>query len=462
MRKIEIGKPLHCVELVTGESLTGTVLISEDELRADIYSYTGHFHIKGEQPVFLQTERNDIVSLHSNVTTIAGTTSRNIPPLRETRRQEILSNVAVVGHDPWTAEDGVKRASFEVKHTKQLMHHERKVKAIGRARFPTDEHLTIFDDTTQGMRVWAWYGATYGIEFEGPTELWTTFGLEFDEPRTIRDYIGCVSDYVNFLSFCFGVPLKPSAIRIDRLSAAQATEAVHKHEYPGDHNVHYIWPEAEVDNRDLWVGGSPVRCWDDDELASFRKCLGVWMSRAATWRRPNALMMTSFGLKNVVSSERLLNACRWFEEIPIARAQPVLSGSDIDAIAAIATARALELGHDTAIGERVAGAIRWIRSETAEQQFTRLVGMVEHKFGKGVMPDEAVEHLKRAINFRGKSAHGHFNPESDAQFHAFSKSTRAMESLCYLLTALELPISEEGLSRIGSNSVLRDYRMAYD
>ena len=41
MRKIEIGKPLHCVELVTGESLTGTVLISEDELRADIYSYTG-------------------------------------------------------------------------------------------------------------------------------------------------------------------------------------------------------------------------------------------------------------------------------------------------------------------------------------------------------------------------------------------------------------------------------------
>jgi len=47
--------------------------------------------------------------------------------------------------------------------------------------------------------------------------------------------------------------------------------------------------------------------------------------------------------------------------------------------------------------------------------------MVETKFGKGVLPDETVDHLKRAINFRGKSAHGHFNPESDAEFRAFSK-----------------------------------------
>ncbi|KRR29115.1 hypothetical protein [Bradyrhizobium retamae] len=462
MPKIESGKPLHCVELVTGKSLTGTVLISEDELRADIYSYTGHFHINGEQPVFLQTERNEIVSLHSNVTTIPGTSSRNIAPLREARRQEILSNVAVVGHDSWQAEDGVKRVSFQVKHTNQLMRHESKVKAIGRARFPTEEHLTIFNDAAQGMRVRAWYGATYGMEFEGPKELWTMFGLEFDEPQGIRDYIGHVSDYVNFLSFCFGVQLKPSSIRIDRLSFAQMMEAIEKHEYPGDHEVHYIWPEAEADNRDLWVGGSPVRCWDDKELASFRECLIAWMNRAAAWRRPNALMMTSFGLKNVVSSERLLNACRWFEDIPIAKAQPVLSGSDVNAIAAVAAAKAQELGHEAAIGERVAGAIRWIRAETAEQQFSRLVGLFERKFGKGVVPDEAVEHLKRATYFRGKSAHGHFNPESDAQFRAFSKSTRAMESLCYLLTALELPISEEGRSRVGSNSVLRDYRMAYD
>src|SRR6266581_2152936 len=135
MPKIESGKPLHCVELVTGKSLTGTMLVSDEEIRAEIFSYTGHFHIEVEQPVFLQTETNEIVSLHSNITTIAGTNSRNIAPQRVTRRQEIISNVAVVGHDPWTAEDGVKRVNFQVRHTKQLMRHDAKVKAIGRTKY---------------------------------------------------------------------------------------------------------------------------------------------------------------------------------------------------------------------------------------------------------------------------------------------------------------------------------------
>ncbi len=462
MPKSESAKPLHCVELVTGKNLTGTVLISEDELRADIYSYNGPFRINGEEPVFLQTETNEIISLHSNVTTIPGTRSRNIEPQRETRRQELLSNIAIVGHDQWSADDKVKRVSFRVTHTNQLMRHEEKILAIQRSRSPGKEHFTLFEDAVEGMTLRAWYGATYGMELEGPKEIWTTFGLEFDEPQNIRDYIGYVSEYVNFLSFCLGAQLKPSAIRIDRLSFAQMMEAIKTHEYPGDHQVHYLWRTAEIDTNDLWVGGSSVRCWDDQELGAFRACLAAWMNRASAWRRPNTLMMTGFGLKNVVSSERLLNACRWFEDIPIGKAEPVLSALDVDAIAAVAAAKAQELGHDAAIGERVAGAIRWIRAETADQQFRRLIGSVEVRFGSGIMPKEAVKHLKRAINFRGKSAHGHFNPESDAEFRAFSKSTRAMEALCYLLTALELPIPEQALSRVGSNPVIEQYRMAYD
>ncbi|TWB93206.1 hypothetical protein FBZ93_111245 [Bradyrhizobium macuxiense] len=462
MPKIESGKPLHCVELVTGKNLTGTILISDDEIRAAIFSYTGHFNIKIDQPVFLQTETNEIVSLHSNLMANSGTNSRSIAPERATRRQEIISNLAVIGHDPWTAEDRVKRVVFRVKHTKQLMHHEAKVEAIGRSRFPEEEHLTIFHDAADGMTLNAWYAATYGMEFDTPKELWPTFGIEFGEPRPIRDYILHVSDYVDFLSFCLGVKLKPSAIRIDRLSFAQMKEAVGKHEYPGNHGVHYTWPETEVSDPDLWIGGSPVRAWDDDELASLRACLVIWMNRAASWRDTYNLMMAGFGLKNVVSSERLLNACRWLEDIPVGRAQPALSSSDIDAITAAAVSKALELGHGPAISERIANAVRWVRAETAEQRFKRLLSTIEEKFGNRIFPPQAIDHLKRANGFRNKSAHGHFTPESDAEFRAFSKSTRAMEALCYLLTALDLPIGSEGLERIRSNPVVRDYHMAYD
>ena len=137
MQKIERGKPAHCVELVTGERLTGNVLLSDEEISVRIYSFTDHFHVEGERPIYLQTETNEIVSLHSNVTTSAGTHSRNIEPKRTTYRQVVIANIAVVGHDPWTDEDGIRRVVFCVKHTNGLMHHDGKVKAIGRSRYGT-------------------------------------------------------------------------------------------------------------------------------------------------------------------------------------------------------------------------------------------------------------------------------------------------------------------------------------
>jgi hypothetical protein len=303
--------------MVTGKNLTGTLLLSDEEIRAQIYSYTEFFYIKGEQPIILQAETNHIVSLHSNITTAPGTTSRIIEPRRTTYHQDIISNLAVVGHDPWTAEDKVKRVTFSVKHSKNLMRHNAKVRAIGRSKYPKEGHLTIFADTAEGMTLKAWYAATYGMEFDAPKELWPVFEIEFDEPRSIRDYIEHVSDYVGFLSFCLGVKLKPSAIRVDRLSFEEMKIAVKNHSYLGDHEVHYVWPEAEIDTRDLSVRGSPVCSWDDEELGSLRACLVVWMSRAAEWKKSYTLMMTSFGLKNVISAERLINVCRWLEDIPI-------------------------------------------------------------------------------------------------------------------------------------------------
>jgi hypothetical protein len=135
------------------------------------------------------------------------------------------------------------------------MHHDGKVKAIGRSQIPDEAHLTIFEDAAEGMSLRAWYGATYGMDFHAPKELWPNFEIEFDEPRSIQNYIVHVSDYVDFLSFCFGVKFKPSAISIDRLSLAEMRAALENRRYPGDHEVHYVWPEADINKRDLWVWG---------------------------------------------------------------------------------------------------------------------------------------------------------------------------------------------------------------
>jgi hypothetical protein len=186
------------------------------------------------------------------------------------------------------------------------------------------------------------------------------------------------------------------------------------------------------------------------------------MNRTAEWKNAYQMMMRSFALKGVISAERLINACRWFEEIPIAQIHNALTDEHIEAIAAAATHKAQELGYLPTIRERIAGAIKWVKAESAEERFTRLVALIEDRFGKGTLEEGAVAHLKRAIQFRGRTAHGHMNPKGDAEFRAFSKSIRAMEALCYLLTALELPISGAGKKRIRSNPLVQDYRLAYE
>lgn len=55
-------------------------------------------------------------------------------------------------------------------------------------------------------------------------------------------------------------------------------------------------------------------------------------------------MVMSFGLRHSFSSERLISACRWLEDIPIANARPALSDDAIAAISAIAGEKAVELG----------------------------------------------------------------------------------------------------------------------
>lgn len=452
--EIEKGKPVHCAELSSGK--TGTLLISEGEIRAELFSFDEPFFIKADAPVYFRSETGHIVSFHANIEGNSGTRSNaGVHVVQE----GIVSNVAVVGPDQWTEIDAVKVASFRVDHTTQLLRNREGFKKLGK-RIPDD--LTIFSHKVDGVTVKAWYGGIWGSDFDAPKDFWPTYEIEFDEPKSILDYVGKVSDYVDFLSFCLGAKLRPTHIQVRRLSDVELEAAIDAGTYSSSHDVHYVWPETEIDSRDLWVGGSPVHIRSDEELEAFKACLARWMDRAAVWKSANVLMMTSLGLKHVVSAERLITACRWLEEIPIARSREALSSDEVAQIAQAALAKAEELGHSSAIKDRIAGAVSRVKSESGDERFTRLVALVEDKFGKGTLPEQAVQHLKQAMKFRGKVAHGHFHPESDEDYRAFNKSTHAVEALCHLLMAVDLPVPRDGLSRMASNPVIRDYHQAYD
>ena len=458
MVRIELGRPLHCVEINTGRNLTGILHLYENEISADIYSYSDLTVIDATKQIYFITQDAKTVSFHSNVSWHLGKT---LSHGRNVYHQRIISNVAIVGSDRWTASDKMKSVSFSVDHTLNLLRHQDKLKAIGTSKFFSSEHWEIFKVSAEGMIIKAWYGASYGSDFTTPTDIWPIFGIEFDEPQNIHDYIEYVSNYVSFLSFCVGLTLTPKNIRIDQLSDTEKMDALKTATYRGGYDVYYVLPDAEIDSRDVRVDHSPVRAWDDRELGAFQACLVTWMTRGNVWKDAYALMMESLVLKKIISAERLIKPCRWFEVIPVSFANFALTDEDINAISSVATEKAKSLGHSPEIRKRIDGAIRRIRVESTRERFARLMEMVKNNFGEKILPENVVSHLTDAMQkFRGKTAHGHFNPATDEEFMAFTRSTFALEALCYLLIALDLPISDEGVQRVRNNPLVVDYHYA--
>lgn len=460
--EIKSGETVHCMEMNSGRKFTGTFKFDQDGIHTYIYSFEKSFFIRPEDPIVLLTEKNVIVSLHSNISAPPGSSSRIREPKRTTYRQDITSNIAVIGHDGWTATDKVKRVSFKVKHTKDLLRHPAKTKALAEHRFTNEDDFSLYSAPASDMTVRADYSVAYSSDFDAPTNICPQFELEFDDGKTLNNYVHHISCYVQFLSFSLGILLKPSEIHISRHSRDEMMALIAKQSYPGDHNVNYVWPEFEIDACNVWVGGSPVSASNDDELFTLRQCLVSWMGRYTKWRNAYALMMTSLTLKGEISANRLIAACKWFEEIPLTKSKNAIEEEHVIALTRAATEKASELGYKSAITRRIAGSLKSIRTESHEDRFSRLVMLVRQRFGYSILSEGVVLHLRRAIEFRGKTAHGHFEPVDEVEFRAFSKATYAMEAICYLLTALDLPIHEDGLKRVQHNPVVRDYLNAYE
>jgi hypothetical protein len=458
--QIKSGETVHCVELSSGKKLTGTFRFDQEGIRAYIYSYEEFVFIKQEEPIVLLTEKNEMVSLHRILTSPPGNNSRMIDPKRTIYRQDIRSDIAVIGHDEWGAIEKIKRVSFTVKHTEELLRHQAKTKSLSKRRVPNDSSL--YSESIGNMKVGAGYIVTYSLDFDAPTNIQPRYELEFTDGTTLYNYVEHVSCYVQFLSFSLGVHLKPSDIRISRHSQDEMRVLLEKQSYPGDHNVNYVWPEVEINTSDLWAGGFSIMAWDDDELLVLRQCIVSWIGRYAEWRNAYVLMMTSLTLKGEISANRLIAACKWFEEIPLTKLQNIIAVEHINAIAGAAAEKACELGYNPAIKLRIAGSLRTIRKESHKDRFSRLVTLLRQRFGYSILPEDVVNHLCRAIKFRGRTAHGHFQSRDKAESRAFSKSIYAMEAICYLLTALDLPIHENGLQRVHRNPVIRDYHNAYE
>jgi hypothetical protein len=458
--EIEPGTKTLCKELNTGKGHTGFFYFDDKTISAEICSYDESFDLKPEKSLFLHTEKNQIVSLHSTIVRSASSRGRQSEGEMATYKQRIISNIAVIGHDRWESTDKLKRVIFSVKRSRELLKHKEKFATLANNKIDDKFDSYLFSETTNGMTIRADYGASFSDEYNAPTDISPYLEIEFDTGVTLFEYLDHVKYLVQFFSLSLGVHMKPSDIKICRFTRDEMFAALDANTDPGDYSVEYVWREIPVEDSDLLVGGSLVTAWDDGELAALRQCIVVWMERYTDWKKANNQMMTCLASRGGISADRLLAACKWFEEIPLTRTQAAITDEHIQIIAETAAEKGSQLGY-AKIKDRITGRLKLIKAESNEERFSRLLTKVKQKFGSSIVDDAIIEHLKRAIEFRGKSAHGYFRSADESEFRVFAKSIYALEALCFLLTACDLPIHAAAPERAQSNSFIEKYRLAW-
>lgn len=454
-----LSNSVHCRELMTPRNNSGILNINEYNIELNLYSYDFDTLPNSIGPLFLQTSRNEIVSLYE-VTFLGKNRSwRNGPTPIACYHQRIVSDFAVVGHDRWLATNSIRSVHFLIDGAGIVFELDPRQRDLILSKIMQPDVWSIFkiqrSDLEAGLSYRAAYSAHFNAIDEYPSKKWVSFSVISQAGLSIGSFIEPVLDFVSFFSFCLCRSLRPSDIRIDRLLPAEVDAAVAADAYMGDHRVHFLWEEERGDDQGAKPIESPFLASNECELEALSSCVLQWTERAQEWRKANALMEKCFRSQNVISPDRLLNAHRWLEEIPLAKQLQAITNDDIYAIANAADIAARERGISSDINARIRGAIKMIKKESALQRFQRVVWKIEERINAIQFPQDFVSMLVRSQDFRGKVAHGAFRFKNDEEMECFRNSLYALEALCYLLTAIDLPISEAGLVRMMRNPIVR-------
>jgi hypothetical protein len=459
---IELGHRYFCREETTGKGHCGIFHVEADDMAVELYAFDERYIVGNfDDLLVLRLANNTIASLHNNIPGSGGIRHMDLENERWTARRHVVSNVVIAGDNAWLQGDPVRRISFSINHAEELLRYSDKFEAVVEAEFGDMPDSTLFALRADGMILKAWYPASGNLTFKHATHIGVRYGIEFDEPRDLTSYMPEMLRLVHFVSAAMGHRFAPSDIHFSRLTDAEYMAAIEVRKGYREHKVHYVWASDPPKNN-LWIGRSFAHVRSEAELAAFLDCLKEWIERDAAWRSATNMMMGSLGLQRVMSGERLMTACRWLEQIPGADSAMAVSNDDINAIAEVAGAEAAKRGHEN-YQPRIAGVIRGhLKKESNGERFARLHKSICDKFGDDALKENVIPYLLQAMQFRGRVAHGDFEPYNEADYRSFAKSVYAMEALCYLLTIRDLPMSSEGACRATTQQIVANFGQCPD
>src|SRR4051794_21895012 len=123
---LEIGRDYFCRELTSGKKLNGTFRIDESKIEARLHEFDKPFSL-AQRSIVLRLENNRFVTLHDIYTSGAGGGHHVLrEPKLSSYPCRIGANLAILGRDEWKEDDPIRRVSFDIAHTDDLLHHMKK------------------------------------------------------------------------------------------------------------------------------------------------------------------------------------------------------------------------------------------------------------------------------------------------------------------------------------------------
>lgn len=454
--EVKIGETVYCQELVSKSNISGRFTYSRDDgLLTELFSFGEYIHIKPEVPLYLLTEQLETISLFDS---FGGPGQKHTgEPLNTLHYHVIHSNLALAGPDKWSLSDQVRRIGFSVPEALGVLRNQNKIDRLKMSQHEKDDDgWLLLNLKANGKVIRLSYQAQYSWDGDEPKQVTPRFEIEFDEPIPVWEYSRQIQEILSFLSFALGIRVSPVDISISRISLDEFLRRVESQEHVKDHRILSLWSSDNIEAGDINFYGAPVNSYDDKEIMALGQCLARWIDRSESWYDSYILMISCFFLRHEISGERLMTACRWLEAIPTAKPEVAVSDSDLEAIVDAAF-RAADLLEAKIEKQRIKGALRPTRFENRMQHMERLLDLAWLGRRLPRSKEEFLRHLKSAQFLRGRAAHGLLELDDERDFRECARAIAAVEALCFMLTASELPLCENGRDRLPRHRVIENY-----
>ena len=282
---LKIGNHYFCREEVTGNGHCGNLYFYENEMTVELYAFDEcNIGVDLKRVLILRLANNSILSLHNNIRPGGTVGYVDIDNNRQTKCLRILSNVVIAGDSPWPHTKPVRRLSFSMEHSDELLRYSDKYDEIIEAELGDMPETTLFAVEADGMIFKAWYSVSGSFSLE-PTHIVVRYGIDFREPRYLHNYMPELQRLLHFVSAALGHPFTPSDIEFSSLTDSEYETAIEARKGYKAHKVHYVWP-SNPPRHSLWIGNSFAHVRGETELAAFSGMLaGMDIARCGVAKR---------------------------------------------------------------------------------------------------------------------------------------------------------------------------------